>query len=112
MRNTSLCALLPYAPVQGHRWPRPTLVKCQPGDAVLILYHTLHSSTRVDGPDPRCMVYYRITQPGRPEGHGRIHPDALRDQWSEWPGIADVIAEKQAAAAQVAAQGAGGAAKL
>ena len=86
----------------------PATGKHQPGDAVLILYHTLHSSTRVDGPDPRCMVYYRITQPGRPEGHGRIHPEALRDQWSEWPGIAGVIAEKQAAAAQ----GAGGAAKL
>ena len=78
---------------QGHRWPRPTLVKCKQGDAVLILYHTLHSSTRVDGPDPRCMVYFRITQPNRPEGHERIHPAALRDLWLEWPGISEEITE-------------------
>ena len=36
-------------------WPRPTLVKYKPGDAVLVLWHTMHSSTRVEGPDPRCM---------------------------------------------------------
>ena len=36
------------------------------------------------------MVYFRLTSPLRPEGHERIHPAALRDLWSEWPGIADV----------------------
>ena len=41
------------------------------------------------------MVYFRITQPDRPAGHERIHPEALRDLWSEWPGIAEVIAEKK-----------------
>ena len=83
-------------------WPRPTLVKCKPGDAVLVLWHTMHSSTRVEGPDPRCMyanlcmllwqgslvtsdqgfcgrVYFRISSPLRPEGNQRICPDAMRD---------------------------------
>ena len=40
--------------------PLADAVKAVPGDAVLIMYHTLHSSTRVAGPDPRCMVYFRI----------------------------------------------------
>jgi hypothetical protein len=72
-------------------------VKCAPGDAVLVLYHTLHSSTRVAGPDPRCMVYFRITPP-RPEGMQRIYPAALRDLWSEWRGLAGFVAEKKCGA--------------
>jgi hypothetical protein len=85
----------------GHVWPRPMLVKVRPGDAVLIMYHTLHSSTRVAGPDPRCMVYFRISAP-RPRGHGRIHPAALRNPWIEWRGIAPFVRDKQGIAAQQA----------
>jgi hypothetical protein len=41
-------------------WPRPTPVRTKPGDVVLVHYITPHAPTRVEGPDPRYMVYFRL----------------------------------------------------
>lgn len=75
----------------GHIWPRPTLIKVAPGDAVIALHATPHSATRVEGSEPRIMVYFRIRPENRPEGNERVYPDALCDIWMEWKGISDQI---------------------
>ena len=74
----------------GHYWPKPTLVRVKPGDAVIMHWATPHSSTRVMGPDPRMMVYFR-TRPERPEAFKRSYPDAICNNWHEWPGMAEVL---------------------
>ncbi|MBS03857.1 MAG: hypothetical protein CMQ24_14270 [Gammaproteobacteria bacterium] len=73
----------------GHYWPKPTLIKVKPGDAIIVHWATPHSSTRVMGPDPRLMVYFR-TRPERPEAFKRAYPDAICNNWLEWPGMREV----------------------
>ena len=41
------------------------------------------------GPDPRLMVYFR-TRPERPEAFKRAYPDAICNNWLEWPGMREV----------------------
>ncbi|MDA0790540.1 MAG: phytanoyl-CoA dioxygenase family protein [Proteobacteria bacterium] len=73
----------------GHCWPRPTLVKLAPGDAVIVHFNTPHSATRVDGPDPRLMVYFRTSPKRRPPG--RAYAEGLCDIWKEWWGMRDYL---------------------
>ena len=68
----------------GHCWPRPTLMKLAPGDAVIVHFSTPHGATLVSGPDPRFMLYFRVTPKSRPQRNHRVYPDALCDIWLEW----------------------------
>ena len=83
----------------GRFWPRPTLLRLAPGDAALILHATPHSATRVDGAEPRFMAYFRMSPLARPEANRHVFPQALCDIWSEWPGMAEVVAAERAGAA-------------
>ena len=71
----------------GHCWPKPTLMKLAPGDAVIVHYATPHGATLVSGPDPRFMLYFRTTPKSRAEKNRSIYPDALCDTWLEWKGM-------------------------
>ena len=71
----------------GHMWPKPTLMKLAPGDAVIVHQATPHGATLIDGPDPRFMLYFRTTPKSRPEQNRRIYPEALCDIWLEWKGM-------------------------
>ena len=72
-------------------WPKPHYVKTKPGDCVIVKHETPHSGTRVDGPDPRFMIYFRVIHAGRPEGFKLSYPDAMTNIWLEVS--ADVIAD-------------------
>ena len=90
-----------YTP-DGKFWPRPTLLRLAPGDAAVILHATPHSATRVETSEPRLMAYFRIASQARQSGSRAVHPDALCDIWSEWPGMAEVVAGARAGAAKPA----------
>ena len=79
----------------GRFWPRPTLLRLSPGDAALVLHATPHSATRVQASDPRFMAYFRISPLARPAANRLVHPDALCDIWSEWPGMAEIVTEQR-----------------
>ena len=81
----------------GRFWPEPTLVRMAAGDAVLVLHAVPHCATRVAGPEPRLMAYFRIMPARRPSANRSIYPEALCDIWHEWPGMADVVAEQRGA---------------
>ena len=80
----------------GRFWPRPTLLRMAPGDAALILHATPHSATRVESAEPRFMAYFRVTPLARPDANRYVFPEALCDIWSEWPGMAEVVAAERA----------------
>ena len=80
----------------GRFWPRPTLLRMAPGDAALILHATPHSATRVESAEPRFMAYFRVSPLARPEANRYVFPEALCDIWSEWPGMAEVVAAERA----------------
>lgn len=71
----------------GSLWPKPTWMRPQAGDAILVHYATPHSASRVMTSDPRLMVYFRATSSVRKEENLRVYPAALCDNWLEWPGI-------------------------
>ena len=75
----------------GRSWPRPTLVKAKPGDAILVLHSVPHCATRVSTDDPRLMIYFRLTSANRPTGNETIYPEALCDIWLEWDGMRDTV---------------------
>lgn len=75
----------------GRVWPKPTLVKVKPGDAVIVHWATPHSRTRLFGSDPRMMAYFRTTRYPRPEAFKRSYPDAMCNNWLEWPGMREVL---------------------
>jgi hypothetical protein len=79
----------------GRYWPKPTLVKVRAGDALIVHFATPHSVTRVQGPDPRFMVYFRASAP-RKEAHLQVYPDALCDIWLEWRGMQNFVKEHDA----------------
>ncbi len=79
----------------GRRWPRPTLLPLAPGDAAIILHAVPHGATRVAGPEPRQMVYFRITPEARPKPNRAVYPDALCDIWREWPGMTAIVASER-----------------
>ena len=106
----------------GRRWPRPTAVMLEPGDAILIHYQLTHSgSFNVNGTEARKSIIFRIRNKRRqpkilvPGTHD--HPDrgergewfeyeegnnpwarskhALCNMWDEFEGMQDVVAEPQ-----------------
>ena len=81
----------------GRLWPKPTLMKLAPGDAVIVHFATPHSASRVDGPDPRHMIYFRVMSPDRPEDQRRSYSPALTDIWKEWKGMRRTVKEMASA---------------
>ena len=79
----------------GKFWPKPTLLRLAPGDAVIALHTVPHGATRVAGSEPRLMAYFRVTSNRRPETTRAVYPEALCDIWHEWPGMAEVVAEQR-----------------
>ena len=75
----------------GRIWPAPTFMQIKPGDAVLVLHSTPHGASRVEGPDPRFMAYFRLTSAARPVPHESIYPEALCDNWLEWKGMHETV---------------------
>ena len=109
----------------GRLWPKPTQILMEPGDCVIALFHVPHCATRNESPQDRVNVYFKLRakkrQPNRvvvggggvaggwfdrgPKGEllssedGEVWQrtkDALCDMWSEWAGMAAVVAEQQA----------------
>jgi len=78
----------------GHYWPKPTLVKLSAGDAVIVHFAVPHSATRVTGPDPRLMVYFRTSPRRRSEPNKQVYPKALSDIWHEWRGMRQFIKQR------------------
>ena len=107
----------------GVRWPRPTQILMEPGDACITVFHMPHSGTRNEGTETRKNVIFRIRnkkrQPDKMANGVSDHPDrgqrgewleyeadndpwerskdALCNQWDEWQGMAEVVAAQQAA---------------
>ena len=73
----------------GKLWPKPTLIKVKPGDAVLTLHAIPHSSTRLVGHTPRLMAYFRLASTARKGDFVHASADALCDCWFEWEGMRD-----------------------
>ena len=71
----------------GRMWPKPTLIKVKPGDAVLTLHAVPHGSTRLDGNSPRLMAYFRLVSSARDPSSPANVVDALCDCWHEWEGL-------------------------
>ena len=107
----------------GQRWPRPTQVLMEPGDACITLFHIPHSATRNEnGTESRKNIIFRIRnkkrQPNVMVNGVSDHPDrgqrgewlefedgnnpwerskdALCDMWDEWEGMTEVVAEERA----------------
>ena len=109
----------------GVRWPRPTQVLMEPGDACITLFHMPHSGTRNEGTETRMNIIFRIRnkkrQPDKMVNGVSDHPDrgqrgewleyeegnnpwerskdALCDMWDEWEGMGEVVRANQAEAA-------------
>ncbi len=107
----------------GKKWPRPTQVLMDKGDACITLYHIPHSGTRnEDGTESRKNMIFRIRnkkrQPKVMVNGISDHPDrgqrgewlefeegndpwersklAMCNMWDEWEGMQAVVAEQQA----------------
>lgn len=103
----------------GVRWPRPTQILMEPGDACITVFHMPHSGTRNEnGTEARKNVIFRIRnkkrQPSKMVNGISDHPDrgqrgewleyeagnnpwerskdALCNQWDEWEGMGEVVA--------------------
>jgi hypothetical protein len=106
----------------GVAWPRPTQVLMRAGDVCVAVHQIPHCATRNErGTESRKNVIFRIRARKRQPGHvasGKSdHPDrgwdgeflayedgndpwersrlALCDPWSEWDGMADVVAAER-----------------
>ena len=71
----------------GRMWPKPTLIKVKPGDAVLTLHAVPHGSTRLEGNSPRLMAYFRLVSSAREGSSRETSVNALCDCWLEWEGM-------------------------
>lgn len=104
--------------VNGVAWPEPTPILLDEGDAVIALHACPHGGSVNAGADPRMNIYFRLRHE-RPGGATVLgdsdHPDrgwegeflnyddgydpwqvavdAMCDHWSEWDGMADVVAQ-------------------
>ena len=104
--------------IDGVAWPEPTPILLDEGDAVIALHACPHGGSVNAGADPRMNIYFRLRHE-RPGGATVLgdsdHPDrgwegefldyaddydpwqvavdAMCDHWSEWDGMADVVAE-------------------
>lgn len=106
----------------GKKWPRPTQILMEPGDACITVYQIPHSGTRNQhGTESRKTIIFRIRnkkrQPDIIVNGVSDHPDrgqmgewlefeegndpwerskqAMCNQWDEWEGMADVVAEAE-----------------
>ena len=106
----------------GKKWPRPTQILMEKGDACIAMYHIPHSGTRNEnGKEPRKSIIFRIRnkarQPNVMVNGITDHPDrgqngewlefesgndpwrrskdAMCDMWKEWEGMHTVVAEMQ-----------------
>jgi len=107
----------------GKKWPRPTQVLMDKGDACITLYHIPHSGTRNEhGTESRKNMIFRIRnkkrQPNVMVNGISDHPDrgqrgewlefesgnnpwerskyAMCNMWDEWEGMQEVVAEQRA----------------
>ena len=107
----------------GRKWPRPTQILMEPGDACITSYHIPHSGTRNEnGTESRKNIIFRIRnkkrQPNVVVSGVTDHPDrgqmgewldfedgndpwerskhAMCNMWHEWDGMAEVVAEERA----------------
>ena len=107
----------------GKKWPRPTQILMEPGDACIAMYHCPHSGTRNEhGTESRKTIIFRLRnkkrQPNIIVNGVSDHPDrgqlgewltfedgndpwerskfALCNMWNEWEGMQDVVAEEYA----------------
>lgn len=114
----------------GVRWPRPTQILMEPGDACITVFHMPHSGTRnQNGTEPRKNIIFRIRnkkrQPNIMVNGVTDHPDrgqrgewleyeegnnpwerskdALCDMWDEWEGMRETVARQKALEAQAQA---------
>lgn len=103
----------------GKKWPRPTQILMEKGDACIAMYHIPHSGTRNEnGIEPRKSIIFRIRnksrQPNVMVNGITDHPDrgqngewlefeegndpwqrskdAMCDMWSEWEGMQSLVA--------------------
>ncbi|MDA0790866.1 MAG: hypothetical protein O2780_15580 [Proteobacteria bacterium] len=109
----------------GRKWPRPTQILMEPGDACITLFNIPHSGTRNEhGKESRKNIIFRIRNKSRQPNHiangVSDHPDrgqrgewleyepgndpwerskhALCNIWEEWEGMQEVVAAGQAQA--------------
>ena len=107
----------------GKRWPRPTQILMEPGDACITVYQVPHSGTRNEhGAASRKSIVFRIRnkkrQPDKLVNGVTDHPDrgqmgewleyeegndpwerskhAMCNMWHEWDGMQAVVAEEGA----------------
>ena len=107
----------------GKKWPRPTQVLMEAGDACITVFHMPHSGTRNElGSEARQSIIFRIRnkkrQPDKMVNGVSDHPDrgqrgewleyeegnnpwerskdALCDMWDEWEGMQEVVAAEKA----------------
>ncbi len=108
----------------GRRWPRPTQILMEPGDACIALYQIPHSGTRNErGAESRKSIIFRLRnkkrQPDKMVNGVTDHPDrgqmgewleyeegndpwerskqAMCNMWDEWDGMQDVVAAERRA---------------
>lgn len=106
----------------GVRWPRPTPVMMEPGDATIAMYHIPHGGSRNEnGPSARKSPIFALVnkkrQPDKVIGGYSDHPDrtweggfmdyekgnnpferskfALLNMWHEWDGMQQIVAEEK-----------------
>ncbi|MCY4656426.1 MAG: hypothetical protein OXC80_06365 [Gammaproteobacteria bacterium] len=106
----------------GMKWPRPTQILMEPGDACLTLFNMPHSATRNEfGTENRTNIIFRIRNKKRQPNHMvsgvSDHPDrgqrgewleyeegndpwlrskfALCNMWDEWEGMQDIVTEME-----------------
>ena len=113
------------ATADGRRWPRPTQVLMEAGDACITMYNIPHSATRNEnGTESRKNIIFRIRnkrrQPDIVADQTGVtdHPDrafnggwlefeegndpwerskqAMCHMWDEWEGMREVVAEQRA----------------
>ena len=48
-------------------------------------------SYKSSGPDPRMMLYFRISPQDRPKKYLKAYPQGLYDIWNEWKGIKNIV---------------------
>jgi hypothetical protein len=109
----------------GARWPRPTQILMEPGDACIAVFHLPHSGTRNQrGTESRKNIIFRLRnkkqQPRIRVNGVSDHPDRgqmgewlefesgnnpwerskdlLCDQWAAWDGMQHIVARERAAA--------------
>ena len=111
----------------GRRWPRPTQILMEPGDACITIYQIPHSGTRNEGTEPRQSIIFRLRnkkrQPNVLVNGISDHPDrgqrgewltfergndpwqrskyAMCNMWHEWDGMRAVVAEAERKHARV-----------